>query len=434
MTKEADNCAIAERYWLNSNGIFYYVSESTPLFINQTAREMCFVSKVSLPYNSGATPFTYEYHIGYSSDARMAHMAAVNKFLGKPSGVPDQDMAERPIWSTWAKYKAAINETVVQEFADAIVANNFKNSQLEIDDLWETCYGSLTFDTTKFTNIKATVDTLKSKGFRVTLWIHPFVNKDCQPTYADALAAGYFVKDRYGSTDTQWWNSQTGQAAYVDFTNPTAAKWFYDRLAQLLVDTGIDSYKFDAGESSWAPSDSIFSAATAVQHPLIITQDYIATVSQFGPIVEVRSGFKDQDKAIYMRMIDKDSEWSWNNGLPTLVTTLMQLNMNGYPFVLPDMIGGNGYNNHPPDAEMLIRWLQATVFMPSLQFSYLPWDYGNTTVTTLCRTLTELHETYGSLIQERFNLAVSNGDPVNPPIWWVDPSDTVAQTIDDGEN
>lgn len=32
---------------------------------------------------------------------------------------------------------------------------------------------------------------------------------------------------------------------------------------------------------------------------------------------------------------------------------------------------------------------------------------------------------------ERFKLAVSNGEPVNPPIWWIAPEDKIAQAIDD---
>lgn len=32
---------------------------------------------------------------------------------------------------------------------------------------------------------------------------------------------------------------------------------------------------------------------------------------------------------------------------------------------------------------------------------------------------------------ERFALAVSTGEPVNPPIWWIAPADKIAQTIDD---
>ena len=38
------------------------------------------------------------------------------------------------------------------------------------------------------------------------------------------------------------------------------------------------------------------------------------------------------------------------------------------------MIGGNGYGT-APDRELFIRWMQVNVFMPSMQFSYTPWDY-----------------------------------------------------------
>ena len=70
----------------------------------------------------------------------------------------------------------------------------------------------------------------------------------------------------------------------------------------------------------------------------------------------------------------------------------MQMNMVGYPFVLPDMIGGNGYNDNTPDEEIFVRWLQANVFMPSLQFSYVPWDYlsGSVDVSNYCFDLSSL--------------------------------------------
>lgn len=147
--------------------------------------------------------------------------------------------------------------------------------------------------------------------------------------------------------------------------------------------------------------------------------------------MEVRSGQGTQDLPIYLRIIDKDSEWTWLNGLPTLVTTLLQLNMVGYGYVLPDMIGGNGYANRPPNKEMFIRWLQANVFMPSLQFSFVPWDFDAETIN-LSRNFTKLHEDYADVILERFRLAAESGQPVNPPIWWIDPEDLVAQQISDG--
>lgn len=49
----------------------------------------------------------------------------------------------------------------------------------------------------------------------------------------------------------QWWNSD--QAGLLDFTNTEAAAWWAQRLVDLQQQTGIDSFKFDAGESAWLP-------------------------------------------------------------------------------------------------------------------------------------------------------------------------------------
>lgn len=168
-------------------------------------------------------------------------------------------------------------------------------------------------------------------------------------------------------------------------------------------------------------------------HPNTITTDFVRTVATFGSLSEVRTGWLTQDLPVFVRMLDKDSRWTWNNGLPTLVTTLLQLNMVGYPLVLPDMIGGNGYDNSPPDKEMFIRWLQATVFMPTLQFSFVPWQFDDETVM-ISKKFTDLHAAHTELIMTRFALAVSDGEPVNPPLWWVSPSDRTAQQIDDRKN
>lgn len=76
-----------------------------------------------------------------------------------------------------------------------------------------------------------------------------------------------------------------------------------------------------------------------------------------------------------------DSSWDSRKGLHTLIPTLLNLNVNGYTMVLPDIIGGNNYEDYPASAELFIRWLQACTFMPALQFSYVPWDFKNTEVS-----------------------------------------------------
>lgn len=327
VTKEALNQAITERYWLNSNGIFVRVNNDAPLFIDQNNEHpgfMCLQAKRALPYDIYHAPFTFTYHIGIGLNARDAHRQAVARFLGKPSGHPAEAMVRQPVWSTWARYKRNVNTAVVTEFAQEILDNGY-TGQFELDDDWEECYGALKFNTVKFPDIKGLTDKLKANGFRVTLWCHPFINKACTAYYNDAKSKGHFVADHKGNTDIQWWNSGPAAAAYIDFTKTATAQWYYDRLAALRISAGIDSFKFDAGESSWMPPDPVLNA-TGNQLPSKITSDYVRTVARFGDLVEVRSGHGTQNLPIFMRMIDKDTEWTLNNGLPTLITTLLQVN------------------------------------------------------------------------------------------------------------
>ncbi|XP_034833124.1 myogenesis-regulating glycosidase-like isoform X2 [Maniola hyperantus] len=430
VTKEADNCGIAEPYWLGSQGIYLFLDKKVPLFVDQNVIQQnttCFVAEVKAPYSTKRNRLEMSYVIGIFDNVREAHEHAVATVLGKPTGYPDEKMLKSPIWSTWARYKSAVNHDVVLAFADEINRYNFTNSQFEIDDLWEICYGSLTVDVARFPNMSNTVSALKAKGFRVTIWMHPFMNKNCEPWYTDALNDGYLVVSEDGSEETSWWNDNGTTAAYVDYTKPEARKWYSDRVQMLHDQYGIDSFKFDGGESSWSPQIPVLQSDIDGQ-PSAITTEYVKSVAQFGSMVEVRSGYRTQNLPIFVRMIDKDSYFTFENGLPTLITTLLQMNLNGYTLVLPDMIGGNGYNNTTPSKELFIRWLQANVFMPSMQFSYVPWDYDNETVL-ISRELVALHERYTPDIIKACQRSVAEGAPVNAPVWWIAPNDTTAHAI-----
>lgn len=61
-------------------------------------------------------------------------------------------------------------------------------------------------------------------------------------------------QDKSGTTLlTHWWNGD--KAGIIDFTSAEAAAWWGKRLLDLQQETGIDSFKFDAGESSWLPEN-----------------------------------------------------------------------------------------------------------------------------------------------------------------------------------
>ncbi|KAL0820841.1 hypothetical protein ABMA28_005512 [Loxostege sticticalis] len=429
ISKEDDNAAVSERYWLNSAGYYFYVHPEAPLFVdyhNVEKDHICFISEVAAPYSTKRTRNVLKYDIWFFDDPKIAHQHAVDTYLGKPSGIPDYRMIQYPVWSTWARYSREIDQDSLWAFANEIVEYGYPNAQFEIDDLWEICYGSLTVDERKLPDLKKLVQDIKSLGFRVTIWVHPFINKDCDPWYSEALEKGYLVLNEEGSPDTTWWNNNGSVPGYIEFTNPEASNWYTQRI-QTLIDTyDIDSLKFDAGESSWSPQIPVQNGDIDL-HPGNIVEAYVRAVAEFGPMIEVRSGMRTQDLPVFIRMVDKDTYWGFNNGLATLVTTLLQMNLNGYTLVLPDMIGGNGYNDKP-GRELFIRWLQANVFMPTLQYSFVPWDHDQETIE-ICRKFTQLHADFADEIVAAMEASVQNGTPVNAPVWWLDPTDEDALPI-----
>lgn len=291
---------VAERYWLHSGGGFIYVDDQAPLFVDQNIKpnKICLKVQNALPYNTRRDHFDFVYYLGLAADAKQAQVKAAQNFLNRPTNTVDRRMVEHPIWSTWARYKKNISEEIVRNFAAEIRSNGFNNSQIEIDDYWEQCYGSMTFDTNKFPNISNLVNSLKGQGFRVTLWSHPFINKGCEPWYSEAkskrfvfslllslfrsfsvqFSYRYLVSSYNGSTDTTWWDSDRNGAGAIDYTKSEAADWFLHRLEILQAETGIDSFKFDAGDTAVIPS---VSACLKYMFHLLKSPDFCFCQSQF---------------------------------------------------------------------------------------------------------------------------------------------------------
>lgn len=210
------------------------------------------------------------------------------------------------------------------------------------------------------------------QGFRVTLWMHPFINAEC-PSFS--AAGEHLVGDAQGNpANTSWWQGKA--AGYFDFTRQSATEWWSSSVERLRIDYGFDGFKIDAGETNWLPPGfNLSSQLAADATPNGFSTAYVRNMERFGRLTEVRTGWATQDVPVFARMMDKSTVWGKLNGLSTLIPTLLHFNIIGYPFVLPDMIAGNGYNSLLPERELFIRWMQANVFMPGMQFSYAPWDY-----------------------------------------------------------
>ncbi|ODM99332.1 hypothetical protein Ocin01_07359 [Orchesella cincta] len=334
----------------------------------------CFSARDRPPYTP-RSPLTLTYEWCVADNVREAHKLASRIFFSTPERSVDELMLVRPLWSTWAQFKEHVNSTIVVQFAHEIVDRGFANSShIEIDDNWESCYGEEAFNTLKFPNPKAMVDEIKSLNLRVTAWVHPFVNYEC-PMFSEGLRNGYFVKDAKGQTGlSRWW--QGANAGVIDVTNQHARFWWTERLEKLQKQTGLDSFKFDAGETFWLPGNPVLSGDDTLW-PNVYSTKYVETCAKFGGLVETRVAHQTQKHGVFVRMLDKDSRWGHDNGLRSLIPTLLQFGIVGYPFVLPDMIGGNAYGGGVPSKQLYIRWMQANILFPAVQFSIVPWTFDD---------------------------------------------------------
>jgi hypothetical protein len=342
-----------------------------------------------------------------------------------PEQIPPEELFTLPTWTTWARYKTAIDQETVLKFADEIREHQFPYGVMEIDDRWQVFYGDLGFDPARFPQPKEMVRRLHDQGFKVTAWVIPFLDPK-SAAFAEGASRGYLVKTAAGEPYlVRWWQ---GNGGLLDTTNPAALEWFRQRLVALQDQTGLDGFKFDAGEARFVPTDAVLASHPASRNEY--TRCYVDFVARNFSLTEVRSAWMNQDAPIFFRQWDKTTSWTLANGLHSVLTGILTLSITGYPFILPDMIGGNAYFGDKADSELMIRWTQLNALLPAVQFSLAPWDYG-ALCNDLCLEFTRLHVQYAPLFIRLAKEAAQTHEPIIRPVFWTAPQDERALQCDD---
>ncbi|MBI9046647.1 MAG: hypothetical protein JEZ06_19305 [Anaerolineaceae bacterium] len=395
---------------------------------------------------------------------------------GFPEKHPPLEWMDKPIWTTWARYKDLIDQETVLTFAKEIQSYKYPYQIMEIDDRWQVYYGDLEFDPKRFPDPKAMIDSLHEMGFKVTVWVIPFLDLQSDAG-KEAAQKEFLVKKPDGSPyAVNWWQ---GKGYLLDATNPDAMQWFAAKLNHFRGKYGLDGFKFDAGEAIYVPKDAVLhqSINSANQY----THEYIENLSRYFSYCEVRSGWMNQKTPLFFRIWDLTSNWDYGNGLKSLIPSVLALSVTGYPYILPDMIGGNAYFEFPsnkilnwiitkvivpilegkarktnkyegdevtlgigdvpcwieklpffgyPTEELIIRWTQLNTFLQAMQFSLAPWDFGEDCIN-ICRRYAELHEYFAPTFRRLAEKALEDKEPVIRPLSWLAPDDERAHRIDD---
>ena len=425
---------VLERYFFSSKGTGIHIDSDVPFYysMDDPKGQMCLSAKYeTVGYNNFDHRYpALKYKICQSDSVKSIHSKMSAMFLPKPTDIPDKKLFQFPIWSTWAEFRKDVNQSGIIKFARDILANNFTHAQLEIDDNWTPAYGDYEFDVQKlkFPTAAEMIRMLNHMGFRVTAWVHPFFNINSK-SFIEGASNAYFIR-AYNSTQPaliKWWDGNL--SAILDPTNPNASLWYLNKLENLKKVYNISSFKFDAGEAGFLPP--VFSSFQQKRDPNeIYPKSYVEMVmkSDKSRHLEVRAGYHTQQHPVFVRIMDKYSEWGHENGIQSVIPVALTFGLLGYPFILPDMIAGNLKSMN--DSELYVRWIELNTFLPSMQFSLVPWKFGDA-VVKIAQYYTKLHEKYSPLLIKLAEESTMTGHPIIRPIWWIDPDSEDALTCED---
>jgi alpha-glucosidase (family GH31 glycosyl hydrolase) len=352
------------------------------------------------------------------STLRAAYLAAQARHFPASGQLVDPCLFTQAQFNTWIELTYNQNQKDIEAYAEAAVSHGYSPGLLMLDDTWQEAYGVWRFHPGRFPEPRRMVDRLHALGFKVMLWVVPYVSADSTAYRALERTGGLILQAQSPTLSStrarpamfRWWN---GVSAALDFTHPEALKWLEAELGRLQGDYGIDGFKFDAGDADLCRQcltgePSFFSPSDG--------NDQSERYARFGvryPLNEFRACWRAAGLPLAQRLKDKNHTWE---ALRTLIPCGLSQGLLGYAFTCPDMIGGGEFHSFEAagqiDGELVVRSAQASALFPMMQFSAAPWRVLNQEHQAYCLQAAKLHGELGEEILELAKVAALTGEPI----------------------
>ena len=296
-------------------------------------------------------------------------------------------------------------------YAEGIVSNGYPTGVLMIDDNWQKYYGNFEFRPDRFPSPAEMMERLHEMGFKVMLWVCPFVSPD-SAEYRELAEKGYLVKcpDGSGAAIVEWWN---GHSAAYDMSNPEAVAHLRGLLVGMQREFGVDGFKFDAGDP-----ERYLEGRVTPHDGRSYDVEQTELWAKFGlefPYNEFRACWQMGGEALVQRLGDKDYSWG---DVEKLVPSMVAAGLMGHLYTCPDMIGGGqwlsfeGVNAANIDQRLVVRSCQIHSMMPMMQFSVAPWRILSPENNAICLKYAQWHASLGDYILELARHAAATGEPI----------------------
>lgn len=414
-------------------------NQAQPLLLSSKGRYIWSEEPINVNINNGLIKVSVrdgEILSGKSGkNLRTAYEFVVENFFPPNGKIPDELLFTQPQYNTWIELTYDQNEEDILKYASAIIDNGYPPGVIMIDDNWQDNYGSWDFSPKRFSDPKGMIDKLHKMGFKVMLWICPFVSPDSE-IFRKLAREGMLILDRERTYEVNWTNTQenaaiirwwNGASACLDLSNPKTQKWFKDRLDYLIQEYGVDGFKFDAGDARFY-RDNIVSFKDGIPND---HSTYFAEIGLEYPLNEYRASWKMAGLPLAQRLRDKRHLWE---DLRKLIPDQMSQSVMGYAYTCPDMIGGGEYGSFRElstiDEELIVRSAQVHALMPMMQFSVAPWRILSSENQEICLQMAKLHEKMGDHILDLAHQAAQSGEPIVKPMELAFPGNGYETIID----
>lgn len=412
--------------------------QSAPLFLSDKGRYIWSEKGFEIKFSHGEITCEGEAEIVFNEDGSTLRDAYLNARKDRFAFAEDvrtpREFYEFPQFNTWMELIKNQAEENILAYAEELVANGYGQGILIIDDGWQRDHGVWRFDAAKFKDPKGMIEKLHSMGFKVMLWVSPYLSPDSDEfndmTRIDGVECdtGHLVRLNDGRVAVyKWWN---GFSAMLDFTSAADVEYMQNQLDILVNDYGVDGFKFDGGDYTMKPvnaedtdicpvdgddpSYEIWRNAGGVTKT---TDELNEAWIKFGVkyyFHEYKNTWKSGKFPVIQRLVDKSHVWG-KGGLASLIPQTLFIGLAGNPFVCPDMVGGGRWITFlygDTDEELFVRMAQCSALFPMMQFSALPWRKLSPKYAELCLKVAKIHESVSDYIIEEVRKSEKSGEPL----------------------
>jgi alpha-glucosidase (family GH31 glycosyl hydrolase) len=423
VVNHGDKMPLMEPYQADFNS--NYGNQAQPLMLSSKGEVIWSDHPYQIDFSPGKLKIKgpVQYH-KEGGTLREAYRYASRTYFPPSGKMPDPLLFTSPQYNTWIELMYDQNQKDISAYAENIIKNGFPPGVLMIDDNWQEDYGKWNFHPGRFPHPRQMIDHLHDMGFKVMVWVCPFISPDCD-VYRDLSRKKYLVTNDHGEPAiVRWWN---GASALLDLTNPEAFNWFKSQLDRLKDEDGVDGFKLDAGDFEYYKDIHSFKKDAGPEEH----SELYGKIGLFYPLNEYRAMWKMGGQPLAERLRDKGHGFG---DLQLLIPDMLTAGLMGYAFSCPDMIGGGEFTSFLDDAvldqESIVRSAQCHALMPMMQFSVAPWRVLDDSHLAAVKKSVAIRERYKGYILELAVKAAETGEPIMKPLEFAYPDKGFAGIID----